>query len=924
MRYRQTVFALLSAVLILMLLSSALENPTQVSPVKKNKKKEKSYNHAARLHQEFLMLRDPATNRIPENMRVRELEYAKTLPKSTAIGFYHGKPEFNGQALQWIERGPNNTAGRIRALGIDIRTTGTPTLIAGAVSGGIWKSIDGGTTWIKKTVLSELHSVTCIAQDTRPGHQDTWYYGTGEFIGNSAATTGAPYLGDGVYKSTDNGETWSPLPATQVGGSTQFTSDWQYVYSVAVHPQTGTVYAATTGGIYRSDNGGTSWTNVLDAATQNPIKTDVTIAADGTVYTAASSDAGSIKGIRKSVNDGGSFSDVTPGLPDNYGRTVITTAPSNSGVVYFLTEGISGGTTEPDVHGHQLWRTANAGTGWQNISFVIPENTAPALDNFSTQSGYDMMLAVKPDNPNFLIVGGVSLFKIHDVTNDVQSLAEKHIGGYGIAANGTINAVGDFMNHHPDQHTGVFKPGNPNEFYCGNDGGVHHTLNITATPGAAFWQTPMRSTLNITQLYSVTIDKSAAGSPFIAGGFQDRGNWMARTDGALQNWQEISGGDGAYAEIDPTGTYVFQSVTEGELFRYLKSNTTSPIPDNQLKGMKPAGLANPLFLTPFDVDDNSGDIIYLSGGNSSVSTTSGVWRTTNGTSETPAWTYFTNSEVTDEQVTAIQASKSNATNVLYYGTSGGKLFKIENANTADAGTVQPTDITGTGFPQGYINSIAIHPENASIVTVAFTNYNVNRIWHSTDGGTSWTSVSGNLNNQNAPSVRWVETFVVNSVVHYVLATSTGVYFTTELNGNNTVWTQEAVHSIGNVVVMMLDFRPSDNTLVAATHGRGVWQASVPEPMTVKGDIPNDYTLEQNYPNPFNPSTSIPFAVANETDVTITAYDVTGKLIRTIASGRFAPGKHQVLFSADGLPSGVYLYRIKAGAFTQTRKMVLLR
>ena len=117
--------------------------------------------------------------------------------------------------------------------------------------------------------------------------------------------------------------------------------------------------------------------------------------------------------------------------------------------------------------------------------------------------------------------------------------------------------------------------------------------------------------------------------------------------------------------------------------------------------------------------------------------------------------------------------------------------------------------------------------------LVFSNYNVDRIWYTTNGGTSWTSESGNLNAVTGPSIRWAEIFNVGGVTHYFLATSTGVYFTTTLNGNSTTWTQEATSSVGNAVCSMLDYRPSDNTIAVATHGRGIFTSTISSPLPVE-------------------------------------------------------------------------------------------
>lgn len=794
-------------------------------------KSKKEYADKNRLQQEFLMLRDPVTNRIPDNIRYLEQEFAAKLPKTPEYFLSKGGPVKNVQSLTWTERGPNNVAGRVRGLGIDIRTTGTPTMIAGGQNGGIWKSTDGGSTWTRKTGLSHNQSVSCVVQDARSGSEDIWYYGTGEAVSGSADGGGseASFFGDGIYKSTDNGESWTQLASTAPSNISQFSTGFQYVFNLAIHPTSGNVYAATVAGIHRSTNGGTSWTLMLDAGSlSSSNRFDVAIASDGTIYAAGNSASGAA-GFRKSTDDGASWSDVSPTLPGTYKRTIVKVAPSNASVIYYFMEGVSGANNTPNVHNHMLWRSTDAGSSWNNISSVIPANTAPTLDNFSTQDGYDMLLSVKPDDPNFIIIGGVSIFKIEDVTNDNMTLAQKHIGGYGISGNSTANALGDFINHHPDSHLGVFKPGSNIIFYCANDGGIHLANDITAASSGTFWSTPLRTGMNISQFYHISLDKTN-GSGFISGGLQDRGNWMARTNGATVNWQECSGGDGAFTEIDPTGTNVFMSTTNGNLFRFAKSNETSPI--DQTTVMKPANLNNPLFINPFDLDGNSGSIMYFAGGNTSGSTSTGIWRSTDADAETPSWTYFTNSNVESEQVSAVSVSNTNSANVLYYGTSGGKVYRIDNANSA-AASVTPANITGGSFPAGYVSSIAVDPDNSANVLVVFSNYNVDRIWYSTNSGTDWTSVSGNLTGTSAPSVRWAKMFSVSGTPHYFIGTSTGLYYTITLNGGSTTWTQEATTSVGNNIVVAIDYRSSDNTLVLATHGRGVFETQVSTPLPVE-------------------------------------------------------------------------------------------
>ena len=125
----------------------------------------------------FSRLVNPETGKIPPNMRARELKFAQTIPDNSKL------------QSNWIARGPYNVGGRTRALAID--ATDENTIMAGGVSGGIWRSENKGVSWTKLTSPDMLHNVTCLRQDTRDGHTNTWYYGTGEAYGNSASGTDA-------------------------------------------------------------------------------------------------------------------------------------------------------------------------------------------------------------------------------------------------------------------------------------------------------------------------------------------------------------------------------------------------------------------------------------------------------------------------------------------------------------------------------------------------------------------------------------------------------------------------------------------------------------------------------------------------------------------------------------------------------------
>jgi hypothetical protein len=309
-----------------------------------------------------------------------------------------------------------------------------------------------------------------------------------------------------------------------------------------------------------------------------------------------------------------------------------------------------------------------------------------------------------------------------------------------------------------------------------------------------------------------------------------------------------------------------------------------------------------------------------------------------------------NSAIANTQVTTLAVSKIPA-NRLYFGATDYQantvLVRVDNAPTNSAGT----DITPAGVPGGaYPSCIAINPNNADEIIAVFSNYRIPSLWYSTNGGASWTNIEGNLAGDEGPSIRWATIVPANNGKVYFLATSTGVYSTTRLNGANTSWVQEGSTPIGNAVVDMIAARPADGLVVAGTHGRGVYSARVNTTAVEENDentgLPQEFRLSQNYPNPFsindiatgvafgNPETAIRYNLPSAGKVSLAIYDMRGALIKTLESGDRAAGEHVVRWDGrdsrgERVASGVYFYRLDAvsdnGAATSlTRKVMVVK
>ncbi|MEA3443760.1 MAG: hypothetical protein U9R19_03455, partial [Bacteroidota bacterium] len=243
---------------------------------------------AARMEWMLNRLKDPATGKIPAGIRQKELAFAKCLKQNTGL-----------KSVDWTARGPYNIGGRTRAMALDI--TNDSIILAGSVSGGLWRSVDAGQNWDRVTQPGQFPSISAIAQDKRPGETDTWYCGTGELIGASASGTGAYFYGNGMMKSVDGGLSWTVLASTATNSPQNFDSHWNFVHRVVTDQSVDTadvVYAATYGRINRSEDGGQTWQTVLGDL---PISfdTELAITTNGVLYATLSSD-GIDKGIWRS------------------------------------------------------------------------------------------------------------------------------------------------------------------------------------------------------------------------------------------------------------------------------------------------------------------------------------------------------------------------------------------------------------------------------------------------------------------------------------------------------------------------------------------------------------------------------------------------------------------------------------------------
>ena len=774
----------------------------------------------ARWEFEWLRTRNPQTNEIPRNIRLKEINFVKSVPNRSQVSMKNvqgGASSLN--TLNWNRRGPYNVGGRTRAMALDVANEST--IIAGGVSGGMWKSVDGGATWKKTTKPEQLHSITAVAQDTRAGHTSTWYYGTGELIGGTVhgPNFSAMYKGNGIYKSTDNGESWTSLTSTATNKPQSFVNAFDYVNNVIVNPLNGYVFISGVYGLRRSMDGGNTWSALLDSEALNAYFTEITMNSKGVLYATLSS-----RGIFRSADNGDTWTNITPSSFSLIGRSVIGHAPSDENTMYVI--------SHTSKTSHLLWKyTYLSGDGsgsngtWEERSANIPA-FGGYVGDFNCQSNYDLIIKVKPDDKNFVVIGGTNVYRSSDGFATTSNT--KWIGGYA-----TVNNISMYDKHHPDQHGFVFLPSDPNIAFSSHDGGISKTTSITDP--AVVW-TSLSNGYYTTQFFHVSIDPSKTKPDLVMGGMQDNGTWKSNVNSETALWENVGSGDGVHSAIAFNAQADIWGSQNGRIQLYDYRD-----PFNFGWGYSWSELTPPssgmLFVNPFILDQANEKILYHAGGST-------IWRNNNidmtddasvdnfyfsgGYLKSNQWDQLTNSSIANGTISALATSASNPTHRLYYGSSKGNVYKLDNANS---GNITPANITSALFTSNaYVSNIAVNPENGDEVMVTFSNYGVKSIFHTNDGGSTWSDISGNLEENsdgsgNGPSVKSALIIKHKNTQMYFVGTSTGVYSTTSLNGASTTWVLESPDVIGNMIVRGLVGRQSDGYIAIATHGAGVFTVS---------------------------------------------------------------------------------------------------
>jgi len=756
---------------------------------------------------EFNRLKNPYTSKIPEQIKKLEAEFATTITESDELKKAVNKK--GGKYSYWKNRGPHNVGGRTRALAIDRYNENI--IFAGGVSGGLWRSTNAGETWRKVTKSRQSPSITSIIQ--HPTRRNVWYYTSGERSGNSASM-GSFYAGTGVYKSTNGGRTWKLLEGSADNDITRI-SPFDLTNSIAINPTNNDIYVATFNGVHRSQDAGESFEEVLGGGFDS--WTEVITTPSGNVYATVDFFGEPNTGFFTS-KDGDEWTDITPTNIAGFfnGRTVMAYDPSDENIVYFFSENLLSAAT-PFLLKYDAAAELPEDQ-WTDLSANLPINIGGSVGSLNLQGHYNMFIRIKPDDSNFIVLGGTNLYRS---TTGFTTPAgqESWIGGYS-----PDNSVSVYKNHHPDQHNFIFYPSDPNRALSGNDGGVQVTEDITT---AFEFDEPVEwISLNngylTTQPYVFSFDPKAKSETLLAG-FQDNGTWYTDSKNGKVGWEEDFGGDGSYNAIADTGSTRYVSSQFGNIYRFNFDDDANFI---SFARIRPAIMGSPSFINPFILDPNNDNIMYMPDGNRILRN--------NNLDEVPGGTFAfaTKNWVALPQtaapntITALDVSRYPQASRLYYATSGGEIYRMDNANLDNQLVVDIS--TGKGMPPGYVSNITINPSNSDMAMVVFSNYGIPSLFITEDAGETWEDISGNLEENadgtgNGSSVRWASFF--GNGQSYFVGTSTGLYVSRRLRGTSTKWKREPFR-IGNAVVGQVKSR-NDGFVAIATHGNGLFSAKFP-------------------------------------------------------------------------------------------------
>jgi len=722
------------------------------------------------------------------------------------------------RGINW-ENVPSNMGGRTRAIMFDPNDPTNKKVWAAGVTGGLWYNddiTDSNIQWNAVDDFWDNLSVSRIIHD--PSNPETFYIATGE--ANTAIITyrESSSRGIGIWKSTNAGASWELLSST---------SGFEYVTDISIKDGADEtqIYASVVSGTYqgldhesspsdglfRSIDHGETWTQVLPNIVLTDIPyspSDIEITSSGKIFVGTmknlNGDGGSVI-LSSDSGDIGSWE-----IFDNYqtiieqsgnnnipGRVVLGSCLSAPEVLYgIIGSGFLNNMGFNLSYGNYIINSLDAGQTWQQVN--LPTDTG---SEWASLAWHALEIEVDPQDPETVFIGGLELYRSNNGGSDWENLSDWDLMYYG----------GGDRYIHADIHQVAFQPNNSDAIAVTSDGGVFFSENAMANSPTFIERNQGYNTLQFYTCDILSNDESIQ----LVGGLQDNGTLLF-IDGELDINDMISGGDGAYCFFDDDDPLLITSTYYNAWYIFNLDDNNYEY-ENGNSG---------IFINPSDYDSDN-NIIYANKVRFNGNQANRIIKISNidNNPNTQTISLGTNTPV---YFSALELSPfSTNSTTLYIGTQSGRLYKVTDLN----GNLNSIEISDDNFPTANISSIDIGLSEDEIF-VTFSNYGVSSLWLSSDGGSSWTEKEANLPDM---PVRWGLLHPDDSNFA-LIATEIGVWETSNLLSENTSWSPSS-SGLANVRVDMLSM--SDNMVVAATHGRGLFYGEFNPENILPGDLNND-------------------------------------------------------------------------------------
>jgi photosystem II stability/assembly factor-like uncharacterized protein len=770
----------------------------------------------------------------------------------------------NGSGGNWSLAGPLNTGGRITDIAIS--PDNDDVFYIGTGSGGIFKTSDRGTSW--NPVFDDIAKASIGDLAIAPSDSQIIYAGTGE--ANASSNTGA-FFGDGVYRSSDAGTTWTNIGLEEthhIGRIVVDPTDPDRVFVAAA----GRLYGYNSErGVYRTTNAGTTWEKVL-------FRTDSTAAIDLAMNTQDPNIifatlwertrkpwqrdyAGITSGLHRSLDGGDTWTELgaANGLPapsTQTGRLSVAISESNPNTVYARY------TTNPITNTFNgLYKSIDNGDNWTLVAL----NEISGVD--ASFGWYFGNIRINPINDNEVYVLGQSLQRTFDG------------GSNWNGANGL----------HVDHHALEYSRNNNDFMLAGNDGGIYISEN-----GGSSWN--KFTNLPLTQFYNIEVDHLQPERLY--GGTQDN-NTIRTITGGLNDWESIIGGDGFHVLVDPSdNSYVYGESQNGNLRRSTDGGNTFQGATDGISGGDRNNWNTPIALSHFDPE-----IMFYGTNRLYQSNRAVFWSVispdlTDGQHPSGSGSYGT--------LTAIGPSHLNST-TIYTGSDDG------NVHVSFDGGITWENVSD-GLPKRYITSLAVSPYDDAVAYVTLSGYNsvdyTPHVYKTNDGGQNWTDISANL-----PSIP-VNDIVIHPTENLlIVATDLNVWYS---QNDGASWTILG-DNLPLTLTRDIKIHEPTNTVYAGTYGRSMHSYDLnPLILNTESFAANENELVL-YPVPASAHITIRHGLNAEGSLQL--LDLSGKRIKTLFEGDLSAIQNKT-FSVEDVPAGVYFVKVRTAGGTVAKKLII--